>query len=316
MQKIIRSHRNFGQRFTTQISRNGDLIWKVYLEATLPELTSTDAGTQCWTRRIGEVMIDYVEVQIGGQTIDRQYGQWLTLWQELTQPAELSDTYNVMIGNTSVLTTEASTVPSAEIYVPLQFWFCQSPGLALPLIALQYHEVVINIQLLNFSQLVVSSNGTPTTASLTAASLWVDYIFLDTDERRQFAQIPHEYLITQLQFTGAQYFASTNVTQQLTFNHPCKELVWVTQLASNISTTVAGNPVNRWTDFTDNGAGANPYAGGDFLVNAVLQLNGQPRFTQRLAGYFNLVQPWQHHTRGPATGIYVYSFAFVNAASA
>jgi len=293
---------NFGNRFTCNISRVGDLIWKVYLEATLPELTNSSTGTQCWTRRIGEAMIDYVEVQIGGQVIDKHYGQWLTLWQELTQTKEMEDTYNVMIGNTAALTTSASTIPSAEIYVPLQFWFCKSPGLALPLIALQYHEVVININLKAFSSLVISTGTAANTASLSAASLWVDYIFLDTDERRQFAQMPHEYLIEQLQFTGAQHFASTSVSQQLAFNHPCKELVWVCQLDANVT---AGN----LTDFTDNGAGANPYAGNDFMTNAVLQLNGQQRFAQRLAGYFNLVQPYQHHTRGPATGVYVYSFS-------
>ncbi len=293
---------DFGKKVSTQISRNGDLIWKIYLEVTLPTLTST--GTAAWTRRVGEVMIDYVEIQIGGQTIDKHYGQFLTLWQELTQPAELADTYNVMIGNTSALTTEAASVTGGELYIPLQFWFCKSPGLALPLIALQYHEVVINVQFRPFSECYVSASGVVTTPTLTDASLWVDYIYLDTDERRQFAQIPHEYLIDQLQFTGATTNASTSIRSQLNFNHPTKELIFVAQLATN---TASG--ANRWTDFTDNGVGASPYGGSDFLVNAKLQLNGQDRFATRLCGYFNLVQPYQHHTRGPSTGIYVYSFA-------
>jgi hypothetical protein len=129
---------DFGRKVSTTISRNGDLIGRTYLQVTLPQLTGS--GTQAWTRRVGETLIDYVEVEIGGQVIDRQYGQWLTIWQELTQTAEQADGYNVMIGNTTDLTTAAGTVGPAGgtvLYVPLQFWFCTNPGLALPLIALQ-----------------------------------------------------------------------------------------------------------------------------------------------------------------------------------
>ena len=156
----------------------------------------------------------------------------------------------------------------------------------------------------------MSSAGTVTVPTLSAASLWVDYVFLDTDERRQFAQIGHEYLIEELQFGGAESFSQTSVRQRLNFNHPCKELVWVSQLDTNVrSVGVAAGDANRWTDFTDSGAGPSPYGGDDPVVDAKLQLNGHDRFATRKGGYFNLVQPYQHHTRIPATGIYVYSFS-------
>ena len=90
----------------------------------------------------------------------------------------------------------------------------------------------------------------------------------------------------------------------MTFNHPCKELVWVLQLDANVDTNV-----NRWADYTASGASGTAYGGTDVLTDAKLQLNGHDRFSTRAAAYFNLVQPYQHHTRVPNTGIYVYSFA-------
>ena len=216
---------DFGRKVTATISRNGDLIHKMYLQVDLPALTS--GTTTAWTRNIGHVLINNVEIEIGGQRIDKHYGEWLHIWSELTQTAEHEDGYNVMIGNTSELTTQAASIPAARLYVPLQFWFNRNPGLALPLIALQYHEVKVNLEFRPASECTVGSpTGTP---SLSDASLYVDYVFLDTDERRQFAQVAHEYLIEQLQFTGAESFSNSSVKSKLNFNHPCKDLVWVVQ---------------------------------------------------------------------------------------
>lgn len=265
------------------------------------------AGTVAWTRGIGHVLINNVSVEIGGQQIDKHYGAWLQLWSELTLSAEHEDGYNVMIGNTTALTTAASSIDAATLYIPLQFWFNRNAGLALPMIALQYHEVKINLEFRPAAECYVTDDAlapTSGTPSITNASLWVDYVFLDTDERRQFSQIGHEYLIEQLQFTGEESYAATSVKSKLSFNHPCKELVFAFQLDAN---TASGR--NRHIDYTDNGSGGSPYAGGDPLVDAKLLLNGHDRFAVRGAKYFNLVQPYQHHTRIPSTGIYVYSFA-------
>ena len=192
-----------------------------------------------------------------------------------------------MIGNDSERTTAAGTIDATTLYVPLQFWFCRNPGLALPLIALQYHEVKFNLQ---FATLEHVTNGNISGSPALNASLYVDYIYLDTDERRQFAQVQHEYLIEQLQFTGAESVSGSSYKSKLALNHPCKELVWVVHQAAN-----------QPSDFTDGGA--------DTVTDAKLQLNGQDRFSTRPGSYFNLVQPYQHHTRIPLVGIYVYSFA-------
>jgi hypothetical protein len=252
----------------------------------LPALAGTNVE---WVNHVGHVLIDNVTIEIGGQTIDQHYGTWLQIWNELTQTAEKEAGYNVMIGNDAERTTPGASVDATTLYVPLQFWFCRNPGLALPLIALQYHEVKFNIQ---FAALATVTRGDLSSTPVLGASLYVDYIYLDTDERRQFAQVQHEYLIEQLQFTGAETVSGAgSYKSKLALNHPCKELVWVHHISGN-----------QPSDF-DNGSS------GDTVTDAKLQLNGQDRFSTRKGSYFNLVQPYQHHTRIPAVGIYVYSFA-------
>lgn len=288
---------DFGRKVSCTVSRNGDLIHKVYLQVELPSVDPS-GGNFNWVENIGHVLIDEVSIDIGGQTIDKHYGEFLTIWNELTQTAEKANGYDAMIGNVDVLTgNDAGTTPAYTLYIPLQFWFCRNPGLALPLIALQYHEVKFNISFRPVTQCYTLSAGTisPSTPAIANASLYVDYIYLDTDERRQFAQVQHEYLIEQLQYTGAESFSNSSVKSKLSLNHPCKELIWVLH-------TQAHETANAWSNFTN-------ASGVDTIVDAKLQLNGHDRFSTRSAGYFNLVQPYQHHTAIPSTGIYVYSFA-------
>lgn len=267
------------------------MIHKVYLQVDLPTVTSA-GGDFAWVDNIGHVLIDEVTIEIGGQQIDKHYGEWLTIWNELTQSASKEAGYDEMIGSVSDLTTATGTVGSTTLYVPLQFWFCRNPGLALPLIALQYHEVKFNI---TFRALADCHVGTPDSTPSLSASLYVDYIYLDTDERRQFAQVQHEYLIEQLQFTGAESLSAGSAKSKLALNHPCKELVWVIHTQTN-------EDGKAWSNFS----GLN---GTHTFESAKLQLNGHDRFSSRKSSYFNLVQPYQHHTRIPATGIYAYSFA-------
>ena len=263
----------------------------MYLQATVGAVdVSTDKFA--WHENLGHNLIDEVSIEIGGQTIDKHYGIWLNIWNDLTQTSEKADGYSNMIGNVDSMTLynaggAGAETPAYTMYIPLQFWFCRNPGLALPLIALQYHEVKFNITFSNFNANLYQTDGSPSKPTLDA-SLYVDYIYLDTDERRQFAQVQHEYLIEQLQFTGAEAVsASSAYKSKLALNHPCKELVWVIQ---------------------DSGASASPLA-LKTIDSAKLQLNGQDRFSERDGSYFNLVQPYQHHTCIPRDGIYVYSFA-------
>ena len=236
---------NFGQRVTALISRNGDLVSGMTLEATLP--ASAAAGAR-WTDDVGHHLIQQVEVEIGGQLIDRQYSDWLEIWAQLTVPASKKAGYRQMIGQDAhdqlgqplgLQSVTGAAQAARKLYIPLQFWFCRNVGLALPLIALQYHEVKVNITFNGVTNLLVT--GT-TTGSL-SADLWVDYIYLDTDERRRFAQVSHEYLIEQLQFNGETAVTTTSAPIDLNFNHPVKELVWVSRLA-------AATAADQWSNFT------------------------------------------------------------------
>ena len=469
IEQTFNGQADFGRRVTCTISRNGDLAYRTYLQVTLPEINQNmkapaDAGV--WARWLdfpGEQMISQVEVEIGGQRIDRQYGDWMHIWNQLTLSAEQQRGYYKMVGNTTQLTficdpsfanvdgpcasgapvqvcEPRNALPETTLYVPFQFWYCRNPGLALPLIALQYHEVKINLDIRPIDECLWAVNNldcvpgkttsvksvTPYNQSLVAASLYVDYVFLDTDERRRMAQNPHEYLIEQLQFTGDESVGSSSNKIKLNLNHPCKELIWVVQPDANVDycaslncntmlyKTLGAQPFNytdgidalpnaihafggaqsvaattgsyidgsglfndpgsvdvtaaSWWNYNgvgghgagtshnaqggfDNGLGITGPAGGtgwagavnpgpqtegpavnsgvsdagtfvlaessldmhcwgeNPVVTAKLQLNGQDRFSEREGTYFDLVQPYQHHTRNPDTGINVYSFA-------
>jgi hypothetical protein len=268
---------DFGKKVTCTISRNGDLIHRVYLQATLPRVTCEKQTDKFrWLNYVGHVLVKNVEVEIGGQRIDKHYSDWLHIWNELTQTAEKQAGYANMVGNVPRLTQWIqgggdevafnapcdinACIPDYTLYIPLQFWFCRNPGLSLPLIALQYHEVKINIEFREARD-CYAAHGTyeNTVPSLRSASLYVDYIYLDTDERRRFAQVSHEYLIEQLQFTGEETVVSTSNKIKLNFNHPCKELVWVVQPDSNVqrsvgTSTEAGHVAHggqQWFNYTD-----------------------------------------------------------------
>ena len=224
------------------------------------------------------------EVEIGGQRIDKHYGAWLAIWSSLSCPEGKRVKYQSKMvegGNTGYA--------ARSCVIPLQFWFCRHTGLALPLIALQYHEVKFAIEFESVANLCIADAVSPS-GNMSSASMYVDYVYLDTEERRRFAQISHEYLIEQLQFTGDETLTGSNRVK-LNFNHPVKELVWVCQ-----------DDALDMSNFADSG-GINP------CVTAKLQLNGHDRFSQRNGTYFNVVQPYQHHSNVPATGVNCYSFA-------
>jgi hypothetical protein len=263
-----------GSKQTLTVSRNGDLMGKVYL-------TMSD-GTFGMQEGEAYDLVDYVDVEIGGQLIDRQHGDFNAVWWELTTPeSQVAGLRNMLIENSGSVDGAAN---KASCYYPLNFWFCRNAGLALPLIALQYHEV----------KLAITWGTVPTSGS---AKVWVDYIYLDTDERRRFAQVSHEYLIEQVQ----RQTAAGNVTKvKLNFNHPVKELIWV---CAGDSTGFGSGC--QFAPLGANQAGANTSgtaytpANGDDEIAIKLTLNGHDRMAEREAKYFKVVQPHQHHTRVP-----------------
>ena len=315
IEQVFTGNVDFGKKTSCTIARNGDLLGKMYLEIDMSGLDRSNGGQ---VARAGHALVDYVEVEIGGQAIDKQYGEWMDIWAQLSHSGEQFEKLERLVNGslTSKNNGNATGVNrSQKLYVPLQFWFNRNPGLALPLIALQYHEVKLNVQLHKANR-VSSSNSAG--AKLNNICLFCDYIFLDTDERRRFAQVSHEYLIEQVQFNGKNCLSKEDscANVELRFNHPCKELFWVVQ----DQRVVKGNINEPFAFAADTGAGAD-----DFVKSAVLQLNGHDRFREREGTYFRCVQPYQHHTGGhDQTGngapvnhsngaekgfIYCYSFA-------
>jgi hypothetical protein len=259
-----------GRRVTATISRNGDLIKDMWLECEFSNVANAVYG-------LGNALVKQVEVEIGGQLIDRQYGEWMNIWTELSTPEGKRAGYDAMVGNTPSTTT--ATTPNTKLDVPLQFWFNRNPGLALPLIALQYHEVKLNLDLE-----AAGATGIGASVALTTCKLYVDYIYLDTDERRRFAQVSHEYLIEQVQFTGDETLTASTKRVDLNFNHPVKELVWVSQSATGVRGGSASQPC-KYQALSN--------------TSTKLQLNGHDRFTERRDEYFLNVQTYKHHTHMP-----------------
>ena len=311
MEQTLTGSADFGRKVTSLIARNGDLVHKGFLKIELPELAVTGAGnTVAWTRHVGQFLIDEISVEIGGATIDKHYGLWYHVYNELTQPAAKEVGYQVMIGDQADLTVPKATIPAKTLFVPLCFWFNRNPGLALPLIALMYHDVKINIAFRQAADLIIFGGGatkadlTTPNPSLKNVSLHLDYIFLDAPERRMFSQLNHEYLIEQVQYQGSESYSNGAIRQKLSFSHPTKAVIWVIQPTANVA---AG--ANRLSDFTHNPTGPDFYNGQDPLKDAKLQLNTTDRVGTMPAAYWGLVQPYNHWPNCPPTGIYSYSFA-------
>jgi hypothetical protein len=321
---------DFGNRLTCTIARNGDLINEIYLEVVLPSIPDIPGSANWvrWTDNIGHFIIETVSVEIGGQMIDRHYGDWLEIWSQLTVPAGHRQGYLTMIGQDrseydgapTGLQLTAAQAPRI-IFVPLQFWFCRNVGLSLPLISLQYHEVTIVLGLSSLDKLLITTDPTgaiqanvlPDTLIGLQASLWVNYVFLDTEERWRFAQVTHEYLIDQLQFFADETMFTQTPSKNipLEFNQPVKEIVWVVRSGVN-------ERFKQWCNYTNVKASSqlgpvfmkNPYGSRNPVFHAKIVLNGYDRFALRSGEYFNWVQPHSAHTNIPESpGINVYSFA-------
>ncbi|GLC54540.1 hypothetical protein PLESTB_000877500 [Pleodorina starrii] len=358
---------DWGRKVTCAISRNGDLINRMYLRVLLPDVKVPKGHAFRWLDWIGHILIKSVEIEIGGQRIDRHFGDWLHIWNELTQTSGHSLGYANMVGNTAELTSITTTDTTASdlsvkkgdvLYIPLQFWFCKSISMSLPLIALQYHECKVNIDLREARECywyakVKGTNSTtgaveygpadePIVIPSLTSSLYVDYIYLDTDERKRFAQTSHEYLIDQLQFTGDESTSQTNNKLKLNFNHPVKSLFWVVQPDDHVMDPPVDSSTGKftkyklgrqWFNYTDAedtpfdamtvdtvagavAAGGNQrtyievFSGGrNPTREARLQLNGHDRMDTRDSKYWNCVQPYQYFENVPSKGINIYSFA-------
>tara|TARA_Y100000389_G_scaffold190678_1_gene215774 strand:+ start:8435 stop:9709 length:1275 start_codon:yes stop_codon:yes gene_type:complete len=317
--QTINGTAGFGRSVSCTVSRNGDLISRVAVEVSLPNATELSLGdNESFAPGFANHLVKTADIEIGGQRIDRHYGKWMHVWDELAGVAAHRAGKDRASGNhQGFLDVKGGKGgKKGTVTVPLQFWFCRHPGLALPLIALQYHEVKINITFSEISSLLREKAADWQTPALTAstakdvtfdAKVWVDYIYLDNEERRRMAQQPHQYLIDQLQYSGSEAVRGSHDRFSLNFNHPVKELVWCVNSEENVA-GVYSHPgpqaLKAKTSADMDWSGNNP------VSSAKLVLNGHDRFKTRDGTYFDSVQPSQHHSNTPSTpGINVFSFA-------
>lgn len=306
----------FGRHVSAPIQRSGDLVSKCYVEATLPALEAPDNFQIAWCKYVGIALLDQVEVSIGGARVDKMYSQYMMIMHELYTKPGKEAAMNEMIGNIDLLTTPKARIPEYTVIVPLQFWFNRFYKQALPLVALQYHEVKFDIDFKKAEQLytIYDASGpvpVPTSKYLSIApilgsvNIYADYIFLEEKERDIVTVESADVVFEQLQFNSQETYNGQSVKSRLAFNHPVSEIFFAIQLASNVD-----NMANRWADFTMSGTDATQaYRGAQPLKEATLMLNGNERFSRRNAMYFNRVVPFECHSRTPAPGIYCYSFA-------
>ena len=251
------------------ISRSGDLLSQIYV--------SCDQDTSDGIN--GDYLVEDVEIEIGGQRMDKHYREWNQIWTELTTPESKAKGFKYMTGgfsNTLVtggLDAVGGTSQQSILY-PLQFWFCRNIGLAIPIIALQYHDVKLKF---NWGSGAAADglSRSGNTAVTPTVHVWADYIYLDTDERRRFAQVSHEYLIEQLQI---QEEGSSQSLYKLNFDHPIKELIWTVPTSSTEANSIISQQMK-------------------------LEINGHDRFIYQDREYFQIKQPYVHHTSIPGYNI-------------
>ena len=316
-------------KLVCKVSRYADLITQMYLVFELPDVNISNGTRMKWAKRLGETLIDNYYISIGGTIVDKQYGEWLYLWRELSNETSKLHLYNKMIGNTpdvfapDVLRDSIAAKPfikGRKLVVPLDFWFNKHVGTALPLVSLQYHDVYLNVELRQLQDVFLVDEGdtrgyrrpesgnpnhsiknfVPSGIASNSSMelnpyLEVNYIFLDSEERDKFTSGSLEYLVEQTTRVEAQNVSGSQFID-LQLQNPVKELVFITRDPS-------ARTVNDWTTFVDT------LTGDQLLASAKIMFNGRDRIEEKTMDYFMLLQPWQHHTASPPDGVSVYSFS-------
>lgn len=303
------------QEFYTKIYQsylNANRVYKSIIDGTYVERYQF-----AWVEELGNAMIDYVDIKIGSERIDRQTGDWLIIYSKLFGKKSQQQNYDKMIGNINTLTSFNDDIKEPyKLYIPIPFWFCRYIGQSIPLVALRYHDVTITAKLKNLDKICYIQDSlqlgsmeniqSQYNINLVDAQLHVDYIFLDKDERNRFAQSSHEYLIETIQYEEFDNIVGSSFSAHPDFNHPTKYVVWFVQ-PTDYRENPTGSRKCQWNKFC---AGISE---DDFFIDSTyIKLNTYERTPKDLnVKYYNFVQPYLYFERSPDNGIYVYSFAIM-----
>ena len=294
--------------YTLMVEKN-----KIYNE--FINSTYTEAYRCAWVEEIGHAIIDYLEIKIGAELIDKHTGDWMIIMNKLFQSEYQKDNYNKLIGDIVELRTfDSNAKPAYKLVIPLQFWFCRFAGLALPLVALRYHDVTFTLKIKDLSKLFYVENDPNLldmaniqnlyNINLISASFIVDYIHLDSDERKRFAQSTHEYLIEQVQYREIPDILGQKYIARVAFANPTKFIIWYAQ-----PNYYRDNPTGRnkcqWNNF-----GTEVDKSGYTMDRTFIRLNSYDRTDNNQSVlYTNYVQPYNYFRTDPTDGFNVYSFA-------
>jgi len=229
---FINTKIQFDHNNSVEVGRHGDLITNIYLKLQIQAKNTNKRWG--WTSNLGNNLINYVELTIGENIIDKIYGSWLNIWSELTLKKELINSYNEMIGNTNINKKIIKDINTRTInlFIPIFFFFSKFSGLALPLIALQYHNVKINFNLKHYKNCInsdydLSDNDWDIKPDIVDGVLLVDYILLDNKERNIFAKSNHELLIEQLNLNQISLNSNNNeYNESVVLSNVTKTLYW------------------------------------------------------------------------------------------
>lgn len=323
---------NFGNITECHLGKYGDLLTDLVIKIELPSICDRILHnnvcikeiTEChcekcdynmtnkkpvfsWANSIGHVMIEYVELQIGSKIIDKQSGEWLEIWTELSQTYEKQYGYNEMIGKKEPQNFSYTSFPNAmSLLVPLHFWFCKNPGSALPIVGLFYEDIIIRIKWRDFHECYVSNIPTAKLKPINGftANIYVDYIFLDINEREKFINEPQTYIINQIQYISNSFSKSVKhpMIDLNSFKHPIKEIIWMLQ-----RNDISQYNYNDWFNYSveKNKLSIN----NETFISGKLTINGYDRIKNMRSNFYRLAQPYKYHTKIPSNYIYLYSFS-------
>jgi hypothetical protein len=308
----------WGGHPVVHISRNGDLIGEMYmvLNVRRAQLTAPGADTVHWTNSLGHAALKSASFSIGNNEIDKIPGEFLEVRHEFESDININVDELVLRNESQAQlvdwcnngnTLNASGVPITQLWVKLDFWFARARSQALPVIALQYHDMTVKLDLRAKTELLVYSNAANTTLN-DGAELNGDimdgcvcghFAFLDSGERRLFAANAHEYLVKSVQVSDfhTKSASTDKVNARVTFNHPVSALFWMIQKKSH-QTNLDYFNYERTDGFGD-----------DTLLTATVKFNGSEREKPRGPLYFRTIHPSLYFNRTPRKNIYAYSFS-------
>lgn len=265
-----------------------------------------------WVEELGNSIIDYINIQIGNQIIDQHTGEWLIIFNQIFTDEQQMRNYYKMIGNVDKLTIfDDATKPSYKLIIPLHFWFCRHTGLSLPLIALRYNDINITVNFKKLYDVCYTEKSDNLlniqdqyNINIIDAGLYIDYVFLDTVERKRFAQSSHEYLIETVQVNEFNNINENNYVIRTDFTHPTKFITWFAQ-PSSYRKNLNGTNKCQWNNF-----GTRNNKSGYTMVHSNMYINSTPLSIKNVdIKYYNYLQPYLYFNRSPTEGLNIYSFS-------